>query len=280
MKTEHVEEVIQKMDWVVLQMSVKPSKLHSLAGSLTTAWEGGGASRYANEIRQLATRLQHVNSDLQRLGIRTRSEIAEWEQMDATHDFAVAKPTYLVAPGEGPIQPKSTKVNYSPIISSIVDVGNDAKDFLDAAHRTFLPPYNGLPTLSNIQLPSWLGPALLLVDIGVITANIYQDVTQYTNPDEQRAAFVIDLAFEVLIKLLSAAATAASIEMLRDGIGAALTGVFVVPALITAALGGVLWISSTVGASLLKTWFYSPNVHNAIVKSVAKKMISSPTGTI
>jgi len=94
MKTEHVEEILHQMDWVIIQMSVKPGKFRTLASQISGAWQGGGAGRYAAELIQIANQMQKLNTDFQLLSTQVRAEINEWEAMDATHGYKVPLPLY------------------------------------------------------------------------------------------------------------------------------------------------------------------------------------------
>jgi uncharacterized protein YukE len=267
MKTEHVEDVIQKMDWVVLQMSVKPSKLHSLAGSLQTAWEGGGASRYANEIRQLATRLQHVNSDLQRLGTRTRAEIAEWVNADATHDFAVAKPTYMVAPGGGPLKPKTPNVDY--------------KSILDWIGKSNWVSTIGLK-LEGVDNPiPWLGAILATIKIFPDLVNwVDRDFQKYTTDEERLAALYVDLKFAETIIGLKVGLGAASSTSAAIALAGLFTGVGTIPSAAGLVLSVGAYFLGNMALDQIAIWFPTSSIHDAIVQSVAQGISSTPGGPV
>lgn len=82
METENVRAAAQKVDWAAGELYYKPSKMRSVASSLTSAWEGGHASAYAAELRRLAGILQTEVINLQRLAQRLRREVDEWEEAD------------------------------------------------------------------------------------------------------------------------------------------------------------------------------------------------------
>ena len=82
MKTEHVEEVAFKMNWVDLQMSTKPGKLKGLANALSGAWQGGQAAQFAGELLQASNIVERQNSDFQRLMTRLRNEVNQWIDVD------------------------------------------------------------------------------------------------------------------------------------------------------------------------------------------------------
>lgn len=273
METEDVRSVAHTIDLAVGDLYFKPGQLTGAANSLTGNWEGGRATYFTGELKRLAKQLEGAVIGLQKLVKDVRYEVDEWEGVATSFGPAIGVPNgVVIAPGVGPEQPKDSGVDYG-VVQRIVDFGDIGKEILVKGSRTYLPPYDGNPL---INLPSWvggaLGAALTIVDVGLIGVRIYDDMQRYSNAQERRAAVVVDLLFEGLIKALTTVASGAGAEMVRDGLAAALTGVFVGPALLTAALGGTLWLGSQVGAGLLKDWFYSPSVHDAIVKAVAQKM--------
>jgi hypothetical protein len=64
--------------------------LKNLASAISGVWEGGNAGHYAQEIRQLGALLQREVINLQRLAVRVRNEVNEWENADAAFGNAVS----------------------------------------------------------------------------------------------------------------------------------------------------------------------------------------------
>ncbi len=99
METEHVRETAHLLSVASGEFHPIPSQLRGLAGSITSAWQGGGASRYASELRRLADSLQQEVGNLQQLAGRVGNEVNEWEQVDFAFGSVVSEITGNV--GEG-----------------------------------------------------------------------------------------------------------------------------------------------------------------------------------
>ncbi|MCG3146420.1 MAG: hypothetical protein HONDAALG_04486 [Gammaproteobacteria bacterium] len=83
MDTEAVRETARLLDWTCGELYYMPPKLKNLAGSLSSAWQGGRSGHYAGELRRMGEILQREVINLQRLAIRVRNEVEEWEGADA-----------------------------------------------------------------------------------------------------------------------------------------------------------------------------------------------------
>ena len=84
METENVRAAAHKVDLAAGDLYMKPSKLRSIASSLTGVWDGGHASAYAAELRKYAQILQKEVINLQGLAQRLRAEVNEWEEKSRT----------------------------------------------------------------------------------------------------------------------------------------------------------------------------------------------------
>ena len=81
---------------------------------------------------------------------------------------------------------------------------------------------------------------------------------------------MVDLLFEAFIYLLKFATKKAGENMIRSGVGAMLTGVFAGPALVTALVGGLLWVVGHFGLDYVKKWYYGSTIRISIINAVTK----------
>ena len=58
MDTEAVRETARLLNRTAGELDNLPSKLKNLAGSISSAWQGGRSGHYANELRKASNTLQ------------------------------------------------------------------------------------------------------------------------------------------------------------------------------------------------------------------------------
>jgi len=265
MKTEHVEEIAQQMDWVILQMSVKPGKFRSLASQISNAWKGGGASRYVTELGQLAAQMEKHNADFQTLAKQVRSEVNEWVQADGSHDFKVATPNYVVAAGVGPQKPKDSGVDYHPI-AHIVNQGMDGIGLLKEGADIGLDLAKS-PIAKN-PLFMALGPVLDIIGGATLFWDHYtEDLIKYQNENEREAATIVDMLFALYITKLKLGVDIALIV-------ASVMGVFT--AGVSTLVGIGAWVVTEGLSWGAESFLYQDSIHDTIVKFVAKNL-DNPT---
>lgn len=101
MDTEVVRETARLLDWTAGEIYYMPPKLKSLAGSISSAWQGGRAGYYASELRRMSAILQREVINLQRLAVRVRNEVNEWENADnnGARGFIFGENPFLLGSG-------------------------------------------------------------------------------------------------------------------------------------------------------------------------------------
>ncbi len=82
METERVREIARLIDQRSAEMLTKVATLRSASGRLSTAWQGGEADAYQNELRGLLKRLDDQVDALQLLSIQVNQEVDEWQEAD------------------------------------------------------------------------------------------------------------------------------------------------------------------------------------------------------
>jgi len=82
METDEVRETARLLGVTGGELASFPSQLRGLAGDISSAWQGGGSSRYSSELRRLAEDLQREVEELQQLAGRVSNEVNEWENAD------------------------------------------------------------------------------------------------------------------------------------------------------------------------------------------------------
>ncbi len=90
MDTEAVRETARLLNWTAGELDNLPSKLKNLAGSISSAWQGGRSGNYANELRKVGNALQQEVANLQRLAAQVGNEVNEWEDADAAFGRTVS----------------------------------------------------------------------------------------------------------------------------------------------------------------------------------------------
>lgn len=90
MDTEAVRETARLLNWTAGELDNLPSKLKNLAGSISSAWQGGRSGNYANELRKVGNALQQEVANLQRLAAQVGNEVNEWEDADVAFGRTVS----------------------------------------------------------------------------------------------------------------------------------------------------------------------------------------------
>lgn len=115
METEVVQETARLLDWSCGELYYMPPKLKNLAVSLSSAWQGGRSGQYTHELQHLGELLQQEVINLQRLAVRVRNEVGEWEDADAAFGKVVS------AIATAPENPGAPWWNISETIRGVVE---------------------------------------------------------------------------------------------------------------------------------------------------------------
>ena len=82
METDRVRDIGQRMNQVGMEMLSKESLLRLASGSLSVAWQGGGADSYHRELVSIVKKMELQIEELQHLSLRVSREVDEWSQVD------------------------------------------------------------------------------------------------------------------------------------------------------------------------------------------------------
>ncbi len=192
MDTEAVRETARLLDWTCGELYYMPPKLKNLAGSLSSAWQGGRSGHYAGELRRMGEILQREVINLQRLAIRVRNEVEEWEGADASHDFRIGSPVYSMTLGTGSLAPNvtGTPVGWLDIWRA------QLKEIFNSEAGTLWTTLG----LAGVFIPTWFGGAVqLFADFGEGTNDFMswsiKDWEKYDTFGEEVAASLFDYYF-------------------------------------------------------------------------------------
>ncbi len=105
MDTEAVRETARLLNRTAGELDNLPSKLKNLAGSISSAWQGGRSGNYANELRKVGNALQQEVANLQRLAAQVGNEVNEWEDADNNGARSFIQRSGLLFPGVGILTP-------------------------------------------------------------------------------------------------------------------------------------------------------------------------------
>jgi len=105
METEVVQETARLLDWTCGELYYMPPKLKNLAGSISSAWQGGKSGHYASELRRMGEILQREVINLQRLAVRVGNEVSEWENADDNGTRTIMQEFGFLLPGAGILVP-------------------------------------------------------------------------------------------------------------------------------------------------------------------------------
>jgi uncharacterized protein YukE len=269
METERVREIASQLDQKVLDFLSKESTLRSASGQLSGAWRGGRSERFLSNLRALLGNYETQVQHLQDLALRVSREVNEWEEVAGKFGSGStgSNPVFPTTPGGSS---QSQPVNNDPF-KSIIDVittpemklGKDGANVLIGVLRIDNPVIGGIL--------KWAGPAISVVSgLTFFKDLVNEDMQKYSTDAEREAAVIVDLLFAAAIQGIKLATTAAGLEMVVDGLKCALLGFFVGPALVTAALGVVVWGGGWAVSELLKATISNDSIRDSIIQFVAK----------
>jgi len=206
---------------------------------------------------------------LEGLAARVSREVDEWEEVGGKFGSGStgSNPVFPTTPG-GSAQPQPI---YNDPFKSIIDVianpemklGKDGAKVLVDVLRIDNPVIGGIL--------KWAGPIISVVSgLTFFKDLVNEDMQKYSTDAERAAAVIVDLLFAAAIQGIKMATTAAGLVMVVDGLKCALLGFFVGPALVTAALGVVVWGGGWAVSELLKATISNESIWDSIIQLGAK----------
>lgn len=269
METDEVRYVASLLNQKVDDLLDLENSLKNAGSKASSAWSGGKKpTRFHNDFKTLRNSIKNKIAELDTLAVRLNREVNEWEEADSR--FGLAGGSKLIIP---PVTPPSGAVMPSPgggvfdqIIDGITSPGTKVgKDVLTILNGVLI----NNPALGVIL--KWAGPIISVIS-GLAFYNdlLTEDLGKYSTAEEKAAAIIVDLLFTIAIQAIKMATTAAGLVMVVDGLKCALLGFFVGPALITAALGVVVWGGGWAVSELIKAGISNDNIRDSIIQAVAK----------
>lgn len=143
MDTEVVRETARLLDWTCGELYYMPPKLKNLANAISGVWQGGKSGHYASELRRMSEILQREVINLQRLAVRVRNEVNEWENADHNGTRPIMQEFGFLMPGASmlvPMLPAAMAFQNLPPTNGYPDSGRETslvKDWEAGLDLTF-----------------------------------------------------------------------------------------------------------------------------------------------